>query len=532
MTDLPTPAPEPAPENAPARRQLTRRAALTFVTHLLRQGAGVITQFVVTPIVINGLGVPLFGAWTMIQQAVGYMGLGEVRPVSTLKFTLAVRQHEEDHEQKRRLIGAALRLTYLGLPFLLALGAILTWKAPDFIRVGPEYVWAVRVTMGISVLHFILNRLLMLPSNVLVGMNLDYRAMGLSAGTILLSGVLTIVAIRSGAGLPGVAAAAAIGSLIYGLGRYIVARRALSWFGSSRPEKGEVISFAKTGLWVALSGAATRVLISSDALILGFVLGPAVAAIYAMTGAAMRFAAAPMAGALASGSAGLSDLCGRREWPALLRVRAEMHLITVAVVSVVGFVTIALNRHFLLVWTGRDVYAGTLANVVLVTLTAAVLLYRTERVVAMSLLEFRTQTLTVGAAALLVVALGAAGARYVHAAAVPAAATLGYGLILFILNHTITAHTGRPSRAIRLLAVRPLVVALLLWCGALALETRIAPRSWPSLIVHAVALTSFAAAVTGFIGVGPAQRDVIVARLKRAMTAFRGRIGSRNPRQV
>src|SRR5665811_258911 len=87
---------------------LTRRATLTFVGSLLEQAARFIVGFGVIPIVIRGLGADLYGAWMMLQQTAGYLSLSDLRPMGTLKFTLAVRQHIDDIEEKRRQIVSAL----------------------------------------------------------------------------------------------------------------------------------------------------------------------------------------------------------------------------------------------------------------------------------------------------------------------------------------------------------------------------------------------------------------------------------------
>lgn len=65
---------------------LTRRAGLTFVSSMLQQGARFLVGFVVTPIVIRGLGAELYGAWMMLQQTAGYLALSDLRPMGTLKI--------------------------------------------------------------------------------------------------------------------------------------------------------------------------------------------------------------------------------------------------------------------------------------------------------------------------------------------------------------------------------------------------------------------------------------------------------------
>jgi hypothetical protein len=118
---------------------LTRRAGLTFISQILQQGARFIVGFVVTPIVIRGLGAELYGAWTMIQQSVGYLSLTDLRPMGTLKFTLAVKQHLDDVAEKRRQIGSALVIWACSLPLFVILGGVAIWKLPISIHVSPEY---------------------------------------------------------------------------------------------------------------------------------------------------------------------------------------------------------------------------------------------------------------------------------------------------------------------------------------------------------------------------------------------------------
>ncbi len=118
---------------------LSERAGLTFISTFLLQAARFLVSFVVTPIVVRGLGTELYGAWRMMQQSVGYLSFTDLRSMGTLKFTLAVRQHVEDVEEKRRQIGSALKLWMITLPVFVACGIILIWQVSNFIKVRPQY---------------------------------------------------------------------------------------------------------------------------------------------------------------------------------------------------------------------------------------------------------------------------------------------------------------------------------------------------------------------------------------------------------
>ncbi|HEX8618827.1 MAG TPA: hypothetical protein VF911_14685 [Thermoanaerobaculia bacterium] len=504
-------------------RHLTRRAALTFVSKILQHGARLATQFLVTPLLIQHLGMPLYGAWMIIQQTIGYLALGDIRPMSTLKFALSVRQHIDDDEEKRRLVGAALSLTLYTLPVLLLLGGVITWLAPHFIHLAPEHASALRITMAIAVASFILDRLLTLPSNVLIGMNLDYRSMGMSAASVVVSGALMIGAVQAGYGLPGVAIAVALGTILYSVGRYFVARRAVPWFGASRPTRSEVKEFAKMSGGISLIGFGHLVMSATDVLLIGMVLGPAVAGMYAVTGAVLRFGAVPFTEALGSGGVGIADLCGRKEWARVTRIRAEMHLVAIAAMSIVGFVILVLNRHFLLIWTKRDVYAGSDVNLMLVLLTLCGLLYKTDRAIATALFELRIQTIALVAGGTVALGLGAVGTMWFGPAALPAALTCAYAFELIVVGRVIRRWTGARAAEQRRLLARPLLVALLLFGAGLLLERRVAPDGWLELIGYGVLLTVAASPVVLWLGLGARARAMLGGRLRSTVAALRQR---------
>ena len=337
---------------------LTRRASLSFLNSMLLQAATLATTFIVTPIVIRGLGLPLYGAWLMIVQTIGYLSVGDMRPMATLKFSISVRQHVEDASEKRRLVGAALRLWAYTCPVILVIGSVLVWQAPSFIRVPHDAVWALRVAMAVSVVNLAFDRLLGVPSNILVGMNIEYRAMGINAAAAILSGILTVTAIRLGLGLPGIAVATVTGPLVFSVAQFAIVRRAVQWFGAQRPQGEEMTEFVKLSGWISLAALAGLLVTSVDIFLLGVLLGPAVAAVYTTTGAAFRYLLTPLGEVLGSGSAGIAGLCGREEWQRVARIRTELHTVSVAAMSVLGFIVISLNRDFLRLWTRRETMRG------------------------------------------------------------------------------------------------------------------------------------------------------------------------------
>jgi O-antigen/teichoic acid export membrane protein len=386
---------------------LTKRFGLTFFSNILRQGSQLIVGFIVTPIVIRGLGAELYGAWQMIEQSMQYLARSDLRPLGTLRIFLSVRQHDEDIQEKRRLIGAALLVTMVMLPVILIGGAVLVWKSSSIIRVSPDYVWAVQITMAIAVLRVALDKLLGLPWSILAGMNLDYKSMGLNAATLLLGGVISVVAIKVGWGLPGVACAAVIGMIISGVVRFIVVKQNVPWFGVARPTKQELSGFGKSSGWLFLSGIADALLNVSDMLIVGTVLGPSAAAVYATTGAVLRMSSAPIASLLFSASSGIGELCGRNEWDRVLSVRSEMYMFSVVLMTIIGTGVVCLNKAFLVHWVGDGFYGGDVVNLLLVLVACTRALVATDSVLIDNLLVFKEKGMAMLLCGMISLAAGA-----------------------------------------------------------------------------------------------------------------------------
>lgn len=498
------------------------------MSNLLQQGARIATQFIVTPIIIRGLGLPLYGAWMMIQQTVGYLAVGDMRPAATLKFSLAVRQHSIDEDEKRRLVGAAVRIWLYMFPVILTAGAVIVWLTPRFIRVSPEYVFAVRVAMSIVIVHVALDRILSLPSNVLIGSNLEYRSMGLNAASLLLTGLMLAMAVQLGLGLIGVACASVIGALIYGFGRFLVARRAISWFGIARASRAETLSFLKLSGWISVASLSHLFLSSADLMVVGVLFGPATAAVYGTTAAVLRIAVSPLSELLASGGVGLTGLCGEQQWERVSRLRLEMQLLSIILTSVIGAGVIALNRDFLQLWTRREIYAGTLVNVLLVVLMLVTLVYRADRVVATALMEFRILSTVVSGIAVLALGAGAVVA-YVYEA--PAAIPFGLGaahvLAQIVLEVRMKNRTGGRLRPDVLPLIRPLFVTALLYGGAIVFERRVHIESWPMLVVAGLTVSVVAVSIMLALGVRPQERALLVGRLRQGLRSVGGSVTRR-----
>ncbi len=79
-----------------AEEDLTQRASLNALAAGLDYGARLIVGFLVTPLLVAGLGDYLYGAWQVLRRLMGYVSVGSGRNTQSLKWTLAKDQASSD----------------------------------------------------------------------------------------------------------------------------------------------------------------------------------------------------------------------------------------------------------------------------------------------------------------------------------------------------------------------------------------------------------------------------------------------------
>ncbi len=404
-------------EAAPRPGSLTRRAGLTAIASLVDYGAQLVTTLVVTPIVVSGLGAPLFGVWEMLKQSVGYMTATDGRPMDALRLVVASQQANPDAGLKRRSVGAALLVWLLFLPVVALVGTILVRLAPTITKVGPELHGTIRLACALLVLAFLTGTLAAIPEAVLRGMNLGYKRMGWQAGLSVIGGLLTAGAVTAGWGLRGLGAAQLVLAGLTGLCFWVLVRKYVPAFGVARPTRPEVRSLLGMSAWLTGGLVLTNVLLASDVVILGLVVSPAVVATYVLTGAAARMAVTLFNFTVGATIPGIGGLLGQQQYDRAAQIRGDLVTMTWLFVTVGGATILLWNRSFVSLWVGEQYYAGVWANLLIVGTMVQTAFIRGDAFIIDAALRPRPRVivtavagvLTVGAALALAPALGIVG---------------------------------------------------------------------------------------------------------------------------
>ena len=496
---------------------LAQRAILTSVSGLLQQAAQLSVKFLVTPILIQGLGTELYGAWLMIQQIAGYVSLSDLRPMGTLKFTLAVQQHVEDLDQKRRQVGAAIKLWLLTLPMFLVISVLVVWAIPRFVSVKPENVQALQLSAALIVFSIPLTRVLSLPANILRGINLDYAGMGLNALTILIGGSMTALVIWWDMGLIGIAVASVLGSFVNASARFWIARENVEWLSVEWPSRTEFSSFFKRSSWLFLSGLSSLLLKSSDSLLIGIILSPSVAATYYVTGTALRLATMVIQKLLSSANPGIAGLCGEKDWERVKQARSQIHLLVSITMVVIGAGTIALNEPFLGLWIGEGVYAGDVTNFLLLLLTTQALFFQVDSVIVEFMLELRVKAVCTLVGALLGLFVGLILADKWGLPGMVLGTFLGRLGMTIYFPIVIWRKVGPSPEGYSYSLARIALVSSFLLPTVYGLSMSLHPKTWFSFLVMTMIIGVMSAGMTWYLGLAKGYRERFTRRWRRLL---------------
>jgi len=412
--EVSAPLPEPEAASAPTGKpgpSLSRRSAMTFASNLILQFATLLAGLVFTPMIAQSLGKSAYGGYLIIQQMLAYIAFSDLSPGGVLKYLFGVTQHEEDYGLKRRQIGAALLLWVATLPLMFVLLAAVTFVAPYFVRIENMNAFATQMAVAMFMISLVVDRLMRMPALILRGMNMDYAFMGLNAVVSLIGTGLICLAAVQGYGLAGMATATVIGSVIAGVARLWVAKRALPWLGVERPSREETKKVFSLSTKVMGSSLSSFVFDNADVLVVGTALGTKAAAVYGATVYLVRTIKGLLRNAIGSAAFGVAGLCGKGEWERVFSVRKELQAIFALGDGVTIVTAVACNHLFVNLWMGESYYGGPWLTLMLALGSIFELPLYVETLLLASRMEFKLRSQILGLGGVITIVVGGLAAR-------------------------------------------------------------------------------------------------------------------------
>lgn len=451
---------------------LTKKAYLNALTVVLDYGASLIVGFIITPLMVAGLGNYFFGLWQVLIRLIGYLTPASGRPGFALKATLSNQQASTDYDQKRRYVGSTLVIWLLFLPLFIGIGASVSWFMPAWIHAPAAYVWLVRGVSALLVADLIFDTLSSIPQVTLQGENLGYKRMGMSVVLVFVGGGFTWLALYFKTGLIGVATAAIASTLCTGLFYLWVVGNYIPWFGASKPRRTDTMEMLNRSWWFMGWNLVTSLLLVSDVVVLGLLGSISSVTNYTLT----KYVPETMIGVIViiifGILPGLGGIIGTGDYVKAVRLRDEINTFIWLIATALGASILIWNKAFIGLWVGAEHYSGSIPNLLVVVAAMQLAFIRSDgniidltlRLSQKVLLGLVSVAISIGAASIMV--------GYFKLGIV--------GLCIGIMAGRLIISAGYPMLISRFLGVslssqlkgtlRPVFVTILLFSTAVGLD--------------------------------------------------------------
>ena len=501
-------------EHPKPRENLKQRAYLNSVTSVLDYGARIVTNFVVTPFLVSGLGSTLFGVWNVLGQFTSYTNIADIKVTQVLKWAIAKDRDTTSEETLREYVTATFLLLMLILPFILMLGAVVVWFAPQITGVGEEFVNTVRITAGLLVLALVVNKVFDIFESVLRGMNLSFKRIGVRAAVTIIGGILQIAVIFLGFGLIGLALVQVFIMLSMGITIYVIMKKHVPWFGWGEVNLKRTVSFSKISGWFVGSTGTQILLLNTDKVLLGYLAGPMLVTQYVITKYLANAVHGGVRNIIQGVFPGIGKLYGNRQHDKLLEARKHVMLFTWQFSVVIGAVIILFNESFISLWIGEDEYAGQFVNFLILLSVVQYLFVQNDGVIIDTTLELSQKVYMGLIASIISIALmSILIPRYeiiglcISLIIGRAVISLGYPWIVYLKTEQ--------SLTIRDVPIRLIITMSLIWGVAYWIEPFVNLDNWITLIAMIFIFLIIITPVAFFSGIDRSNRKEIITHLKK-----------------
>jgi O-antigen/teichoic acid export membrane protein len=341
----------------------TRRNVVTYYLNFI---VVALVGFLVTPLLLAAIGPLLFGVWKSLQRYLDFATVADGRASQALKWIVASRTTLSD-EERRRDIGAAIIVWLRWLPAATLVAAGVTVAVPLLIKGIPEDARSLAyTTAAVLAANTVLAGFLLIPDSVLVGVNQGYKTVLVTTAVFIASNGAIVVAAFSGWPLWSLAVIVLVTAVFNAALTLLVAKRAVPWWGVSRPTAPDVRRVLGYSAWTLGSMVVDKLLLASELIVISVMMGAVAVTHYTITTYVMQFVIS-IALVTASGfmpilgsQLGASDAIAAAE-----QARSVRHLV-IGVAVLGSSAVLAFNGAFVTLWVGGDYYLGTTINVLLV----------------------------------------------------------------------------------------------------------------------------------------------------------------------
>ena len=306
----------------------------------------------------------------MITQILGYLALTNLNTSTTLKIRLSAIQHEKDLYPKQLLVSAATKLYKYTILITIIACLIIIYFSKNIFKENIDNITVINYALFIGAFGLIIEGFGSLYGSALRGNNLDYKGIGIRSFAFVISNIAIVIFIYLGGGLVSLAFATLLGSIFISLTWKRLTLKILKWYKIVSITTSYLKIYVKQSFLTLGHSIGNILLIGSDAILIGVVLGSKYAGFYFITIALIRSAILPVITTLVSSTGvGLANLINTQNSIKVKSITNEILQIGTILIGAGGILYILLNKNIVSHWVGLTFYCEEHIEVLFLILT-------------------------------------------------------------------------------------------------------------------------------------------------------------------
>ena len=339
---------------------------LNTLTGWIDKVTSIIVHFIIKPITLVFLGANLFGVLEMLHKMTEFMASADFRSATTVKWILSVEREKSSTDILNSKISAGFFASIITIPIYLLIGSVIIYMSPYITKVHENLYLEVRTCASVLVISFIITQVFFLYEQILQGMNMAYKRIGIRAFITILGGLLTYLFLFLGMGLTGVVLSNLAVVVLTGVSYWFVVRENLKWVRIVKVRFEEIFGFVKLSIGFMFEKLISVFSRSLDVLILGYFITTEVVSQYSITSYLFISLSGFILMFMSSYITSISPLAKSDDKHSLLKARAEMWFLQILIYSYFFVLVVLFNRSFVGLWSGQQMYVGWLCNLLII----------------------------------------------------------------------------------------------------------------------------------------------------------------------
>lgn len=347
-------------------KSLNKVIMLNTLTGWIDKVVSIIVNFIIRPILISGLGISIFGVWEMLNRMTELVASTDLRAATTVKWFLSINREKETPEVLNRSISAGFFASVCTLPLYVVLGCVIVYFAPYVTKVDASWFFVVRFSASFLLLSFIITQVFFIYEQILQGMNIAYKRIGVRSVITIIGGLVTYLVLKKDYGLLGLVGVNLLVVIATGVTYWLVVRANLRWVRIHTVSWKEVLSFVKISIDFLIDKLLSIMHRSVDILFLGYLLSSAVVTSYTVSSYVMASLIGFMSMIVSSIITGITPLVKENNVSKLLFFRSYIYLLLILIYAMASILILIFNDSFISLWTQKKLFLGQFNNLLIV----------------------------------------------------------------------------------------------------------------------------------------------------------------------